>query len=504
MLFAQSRSIRPITVHRKLALVIGNAAYPRSPLLNPLRDAESITSMLRDLGFEVTTGSNLGLREFSRTADEFSARLQAGDLALFYYSGHGMQVNGENYILPVDFDGSSEADVPYTAYAANRIRDKLERSGAGLRIMILDACRDNPFKSSKGGPSGLAPMASTAEGTFIAFATGDNNTASDNPEGKNGLFTQYLLAALKEPGLELRDVFQHVKEGVYYASKKRQNPFTYDDVAGSYYLRPDDAKPNGIRPSEHTIAAPIDPAEEAWTGIKNSSKPEDFDDFMRAFPSSDLTTAARMRAAQLRNAPPMAATNGSAEVSRVDDLTTKGFSAYNRADYGNAMTLCQKAAEKGERQCMRLLGYMYARGQGSSQDFAEAVSWWRKAAALGDTSAMNGMGGAYLDGKGVRLDYAEAMQWYLKSAALGDPYGLGLVGTMYFDGTGVKQDYAEAMRWFRKAADANNPEACYLIARIYESGLGVDKNRTEAILWYHKSAERGYAPAKDRLEALEK
>ena len=307
LLSAQDRTIRPIIVQQKAALVVGNAAYPRSPLVNPERDAEAVAGELRGLGFTVTARSNLTLREFSRAVDEFAGRLQSGDLALFYYSGHGMQVDRENYLLPVDFEASSEADVPYAAYPANRLRDKLERSGARLRVMILDACRDNPYKSSKGGPSGLAPMGSTAEGTLIAFATGDSRTASDNPGQRNGLFTEHLLTALREPGLELHDLFKRVKEEVYYESDKRQNPFTYDDVAGSFYFRPRDQPANAAPPSP-PVAPRVDAAAETWALLKTSQTPEDFDDFARAFPNSDLAAAARMRAAQLRRAaaPPVA------------------------------------------------------------------------------------------------------------------------------------------------------------------------------------------------------
>ena len=296
-IFAQDRTIRPITVRQKLALVVGNASYAKSPLVNPVRDANAVATELRGLGFTVTVRDNLSLRDFSRAVDDFAGRLQSGDLALFYYSGHGMQVDRENYLLPVDFEAASEADVPYAAYPANRVRDKLERSGARLRLLILDACRDNPYKTSKGGPSGLAPMGSTAEGTLIAFATGDNNTASDNPGQNNGLFTQKLLAAMNEPGLELHDIFNRVKQDVYFGSNKRQNPFTYDDVAGAFYFRP-----AGAPVAPGPVPARLDAAAEAWALVRDSKTPEDFDDFARSFPNSDLAAAAKLRAAQLRRA----------------------------------------------------------------------------------------------------------------------------------------------------------------------------------------------------------
>jgi len=299
LLTAQTRTIRPITVQQKLALVVGNAGYPRSPLVNPVRDAESIASELRALGFTVTVRNNLTLRDFSRLVDDFAGHLQSGDLALFYYSGHGMQVDHENYLLPIDFEAATEADVPYAAYPANRVRDKLERSGARLRVMILDACRDNPYKSSRGGPSGLAPMGATAEGTMIAFATGDNNTASDNPGQSNGLFTQHLISALREPGLEIHDIFKRVKEEVYYESNKQQNPFTYDDLAGSFYFRTSAASSNA------PVATPAVPSNrppdaEAWEEIRSLSDAHLFEEFLREYPSSQYAGAARLKVASLR------------------------------------------------------------------------------------------------------------------------------------------------------------------------------------------------------------
>ena len=286
-------------MQQKRALLIGNAAYAKSPLTNPLRDANAMAGELRGLGFSVTVLTNLTLRDFSRAVDDFAGKLQSNDLALFYYSGHGMQVDRENYLLPVEFEAVSEADVPYAAYPANRVRDKLERSGARLRLMILDACRDNPYKATRGGPSGLAPMGSTAEGTLIAFATGDNNTASDGPGQNNGLFTQKLLAALNEPGLELHEIFNRVKQDVYYESNKRQNPFTYDDVAGSFYFR---AATAPVTPPQPVVVDEAALAREAWERAKQSGEKTAIEAFLREFPDSAYARLARVELASM-NAP---------------------------------------------------------------------------------------------------------------------------------------------------------------------------------------------------------
>lgn len=234
---ARDLRIEPIPIQRRVALVIGNAAYQQAPLANPVNDARAVSALLRRLGFVVTEAHNAGKRQMRELADQFAAGLRPGDLAWFYFAGHGMQVRQENYLIPVDFQAASEADVPYEAYSAEQLRDKMEASGARLRLLVLDACRNNPFRGVRSAGGGLAAMRSDAEGTLIAFATGDGNVADDNRGEGNGLFTRYLIQELAAPGVSIEEAFKRVKEQVYLASGKRQNPFTYDNVVGRYYLQ---------------------------------------------------------------------------------------------------------------------------------------------------------------------------------------------------------------------------------------------------------------------------
>lgn len=243
------RDLRPIPVQRRLALVIGNSTYAKAPLKNPGNDAKAMAGVLRELGFEVMEARDVSRREMGQRIDEFSSRLTAGDLGLFYFAGHGVQVAQENYLVPVDFQAASEADVKYEAYSASQVRDKMEASGARLRVLIFDACRNNPFRGTRGGSSGLAPMGSDAEGTLIAFATGDGRLADDNQAGGNGLFTQHLITNLQTPGLSLEEIFKRVKEDVYLASNRRQNPFTYDNIVGRYYFQPGDMARSNATPA---------------------------------------------------------------------------------------------------------------------------------------------------------------------------------------------------------------------------------------------------------------
>ena len=228
------RRVQPIVAHRQVALVIGNGAYAARPLKNPVNDAQAMGRRLRELNYDVTVVTDATRKSMGEAIDRFVDKLTTGDVAFFYYSGHGAQVDGENYLVPVDFSGQTETDIRYDAHPAGRIQERMEKSGAQLNIMVLDACRDNPFHStSRGAGSGLASM-SGGRGTFIAFATSPGRTASDNPDGQFGLFTEHLLQAMATPDLSLDDVFNLVRERVDSASAGKQLPWSLSSVVGRY------------------------------------------------------------------------------------------------------------------------------------------------------------------------------------------------------------------------------------------------------------------------------
>lgn len=221
------------TVRR--ALVVGNDAYQSvRPLKNAANDAEDLGARLSELGFDVTVLLNADLRGLNEGVDRFVASLQPGDVALFHFSGHGLQHDHENFLVPVDFELTDAASLRYDAYSASKIQDRLAASGAALSLVLLDACRNNGFESSRGA-GGLAAM-NPAHGSFIAFATGPGAVADDNPSGRNGLFTSVLLDALEEPGLELVEVFGRVRQGVVDRSGGRQTPWTLSSVLGRFYF----------------------------------------------------------------------------------------------------------------------------------------------------------------------------------------------------------------------------------------------------------------------------
>jgi len=238
---------------RRLALLVGIDSYPQSPLLNARNDARAMATTLRELGFTVTLLEDVGRTQMVSTVAAFSDALRPEDVAFFFYAGHGLQVDGENYLVPGDFNGASPTAVRLGTLPVSELQAALGR--ARVSVLVLDACRNNPFANMRSGGRGLAPM--EARGSLVAFATGAGQTASDNPGTGNGLFTQQLLASLREPNLPLREVFYRARQRVHDATNGQQFPALYDGLLGDVVLRPGPgAAPPPVAQVSSAIVAP--------------------------------------------------------------------------------------------------------------------------------------------------------------------------------------------------------------------------------------------------------
>lgn len=224
---------------RRLALVIGNSEYKRGGhLSNPVNDARDMAETLRILGFETMVYFNANQNTMKQAIDDFGRRLREFDTGLFFYAGHGLQVKGYNYLIPVDASLESEADVEFKCVEAGRLLSRMEESGSKVNIVILDACRDNPFERSwtrKAQGQGLAFM-NAPSGSLIAYATSPGNTASDGT-GENGLYTSSLLKYMTNPELTILEVFQKVRSEVRVKSSNRQIPWESTSLEGNYSFR---------------------------------------------------------------------------------------------------------------------------------------------------------------------------------------------------------------------------------------------------------------------------
>lgn len=219
---------------KRTALVIGNAAYSTAPLLNPANDAKDIAKSLKSLGFEVICKVNAGRREIDEAVEQFHRNLNRAQVGFFYYAGHGMQIDGKNYLLPVDIQVNSSADIKYRATKADWILAKMEDSGSRVNIVVLDACRNNPFRGLRGADAGLAPIQSV-RGSFIAYATSPGSVARDG-RGRNGLYTSHLLKCINKPGLTVEEVFREVRKGVAEDTNYKQIPWDSSSLMGAFYI----------------------------------------------------------------------------------------------------------------------------------------------------------------------------------------------------------------------------------------------------------------------------
>jgi TonB family protein len=285
---------RPNSI-RRVALVIGNGAYTNAPpLKNPPNDARDMAANLKTLGFDVSSGVNLSQREMKRFIRDFGQKLKAGGNGLFYYAGHGVQARGRNYIIPVDADIQSEADVEDSGVDVGLVLNYMDDAQNGLNIVILDACRNNPFaRSFRSAAEGLAQV-DAPTGTLIAYATAPGRVAADGA-GENGLYTSELLKAMRIPGLGATDMFMQVRREVMKRTGNKQVPWEASSLVGSFYFS---APLNSTErlPTGGTTGTVVDPAAfelSYWESIKNSTDPEDFKAYLEKYPRGQFAALAK-------------------------------------------------------------------------------------------------------------------------------------------------------------------------------------------------------------------
>jgi uncharacterized caspase-like protein len=309
---------------KRVAFVVGNGAYRNVPQLpNPTVDAKTMASTLRNVGFDVVEGYNLTRDKMTEKLLEFGHKAEGADIAVFYYAGHGIAMGGTNYLLPIDADLKSEADVKLGATINVDVTLDQTMQDAKVKLVFLDACRDNPFsakmqtaKLSRGLTvnSGLAAM-NTGQGTLIAFATSPGQTALDGDKGTNSPFTRALVANITQPGVEIQQAMTKVRAQVNEETNKNQMPWGHTDLTGSVYLNPTslpaDAKAGTkaetkadsatVDAPATTAAAPASDMElEFWRSVKDSKKAEELNAYVTNYPNGVFKPLALARIAKLQ------------------------------------------------------------------------------------------------------------------------------------------------------------------------------------------------------------
>ncbi len=379
---------------KRVAFVVGNGAYKNVPALpNPAVDAKSMAKLLRNVGFEVVEGSNLSRDKMTEKLLDFGKKAEAADVAVFYYAGHGIAVNGANYLLPVDADLKSEMDVKLGAAINIDLTLEQTMGDAKVKLVFLDACRDNPFaakiRSAKATRSvnvqtGLAEMKS-GQGTLLAFATGPGQTALDGEAGTNSPFTRALLANIAQPGVEIQQAMTKVRAQVNDETAKNQLPWGHTNLTGSVYLNP--AKATTEASSTPVAAAPATDVEiEFWRSIKDSNKVEELNAYLTNYPNGTFKPLALARIASLQDGPSTATRN----------LTTgSGIDPSTFTEDGTQMTEDQLGLNKMQRRDVqrRLTGLGFdikATGK-FDEDTRAVLSRWQAARGYPKTGYLNAL-----------------------------------------------------------------------------------------------------------------
>ena len=268
-----SVSTTPRDTSRRTALVIGNGAYKDGPLRNPVNDARAMARTLRGLGFKVISGEDLDWRAMRRKIIKFGDEINKGGVGLFYFAGHGIQAHGQNYLIPVSASIKREAEVRAEGISLESVLARMEGARNGLNIVILDACRNNPYSRSfrSGGSSGLAQVPAP-HGTFIAYATAPGNVAADG-SGNHGVYTEALIRNLGTPGQTIERTFKKVRMEVAGKTGNKQVPWDESSLMGDFYFKPGKGQPQ-------PLAAP--PAAQPAKPVQMAGGPDDHVDQRKA------------------------------------------------------------------------------------------------------------------------------------------------------------------------------------------------------------------------------
>jgi Caspase domain len=357
---------------RRVALVVGNSAYRNvSSLTNPANDAALIAKTLSSLGFELVGDSaqiDLDKPAFEAIVKRFGLLLQGAEVGLFYYAGHGVQVHGENYLVPVSANPEREADVDFEMLGTTLVMRQMEGAHTRLNLILLDACRNNPFgtRTSRATSRGLAQM-EAPEGTLISFATQPGNVASDGEDGDSP-YTKALAQTIKRPGLGLFDVFNDVGLAVKKQTGGAQQPWVSSSpIGGSFYFSgPSVAQPVPLATAPAHAEQPNE-AQQVWGTIQNTNSVAVLERFIQQFPASFYSDIARTRLDELkksqapapsasRPAPYSAGAMSCAELNRPHDpqpvrqwlrgyLSSAGYDGDYQAAAADIGVLCQESPQ---------------------------------------------------------------------------------------------------------------------------------------------------------------
>jgi hypothetical protein len=538
---------------KRVALVIGNNAYRNGPLKAAINDARAMTSALTELGFRVVKLENVGRLAMVRAIRSFVDDLGGSQaVGLFYFAGHGVQLKGKNFLIPIDADIEDEDEIELQSVDLQYMLDKFADMRSGMNILILDACRNNPFaRRGVKRASGLAEI-DGPPGTLVAFAATPGHVAEEI--GDNGIYTKNILANIRESGLPVEEVFKRVRRGVLAETHNRQNPWETTSLVRDFYFKGAPAG-SGYKPATNDSEA------EAWANVESSRNIYDFVAFMRRFPQgryqSQILARINSILSKLKPAPPSIQPNELKEFlnEAYAGLQFRRLNKYSAEYYGltepkgvivvevergsfakragllpgdivigvngkpaigvDELEVLGRTILPGEfveavvwrnrrevsvsglaqRVPIEMLMGRIGTAQFKEKNYDRARAFYEYLAATDYAKGQAALGMLYLAGLGVQRDYKVAESWLLKAASQGMTDAAAFLSMIYLDPiTGIKND-SEAFRWAKFSAEAGVPEGAVMLAEAHFDGVGTPKNDNEGVRWARIAAEQGQSRA---------
>jgi carboxyl-terminal processing protease len=387
----------------RVALVIGNSAYQGDlpALPNPANDAKLMANTLKSIGFDVVEAENATQDDIKKAIATFSEKLTAAGsegTGLFFYAGHGVQVDGENYLIPVDAKIKREADVDLVAVSASTVLKQMIFANTAVNIIILDACRNNPLGDGARGMSrGLAKIETAPRGSFIAYSTAPGSTAADG-DGANSPYTTALASTITEPGLSIADVFQEVRTKVLASTGNEQTPWDSSSLTGRFYFKAPD-------PTQSAAVTPPPPAElaiekERWDSVKDSDDPEEVQTYLDKYPNGYFVDLANAKLDALKGGTKVASadtvpeTRNAVEPPKPEEAAAQtvakpsagaSFIAQSQTVYAKSGGQVRKEPNGKAALVSKLQTNAEVTATGISTD----GKWWRVALSNGETGYMH-------------------------------------------------------------------------------------------------------------------
>lgn len=520
---------------RRVALVIGNSDYQSvSSLDNPGNDAADISDALDGLGFKVYLGLDVDRTQMDRLITDFAEASRTSDVALFYYAGHGFQVNGENYLLPTDASIQQVTDIVDETVRLNAILGVMEQA-PGIKFVFLDACRNNPFEETLQEVSeGLARIGNAAD-FMISFATQPDNVAYDGT-GRNSFFTEALLNHIHTPGQDISDLMISVRKDVLSATGGRQIPWENSSLTRQFRFDPSpdtvspetllwqvaasaqdpqlmalyaERYPQGAHRNE--VMAFLEPLQDGSGTLSRDYSPQQDD--AQAKRLWQLAQRSRMRplvqfyldqypnGTHAREARRLMATLPSADEGgpgrlcerlathpRDATASTAGIPLGQlRQNALSAIQACSTAAATSPD--LPHYTALLARATLAAGDIEAAVRLYREAADRGDLRAVVSLGLMTETGQGIAPDQTEALRLYQRAANGGSPDGMINLAYALINGTGVEKDPEQAIDLFKRAADLGSPIATFNLGVLAQDG--VTGSPEDALEYFRRAARAG-------------